>query len=297
MALNLSKLSILLLLLFVVNPFPFVEPRVLQSAVFTRTLGSLRGIHRGQRAKGVGQLRNYLGQLGYLGDSNSTNDNFDESVESALKHYQLFHSIGATGVVDEETIKAMSLPRCGLPDITNPNPNPNPNPNGLSEGPQNYSFFPGSPKWRKFALTYAQQSSASVPSVSINAFKQAADNALRTWAADSKFTFRESRVPADIVYGFHRRDHGDGYPFDGPGQVLAHAFAPQNGRCHFDGEEQWTTNGQGGIDLETVCLHEYGHNLGLGHSRDTKAIMYPSYTGVKRSLGQDDINGIQALYS
>ncbi|KAL7730593.1 hypothetical protein ACLKA6_000584 [Drosophila palustris] len=67
--------------------------------------------------------------------------------------------------------------------------------------------------------------------------------ALRVWENNSKLTFREVYSDqADIQVLFARRDHGDGYKFDGPGLVLAHAFYPGVGRggdAHFDAEETW----------------------------------------------------------
>jgi hypothetical protein len=49
-------------------------------------------------------------------------------------------------------------------------------------------------------------------------------------------------------------------------------------------------------DLQTVLLHENGHVVGLDHSNDINAIMYPSYQQANCSLGTDDVNGIRALY-
>jgi hypothetical protein len=47
----------------------------------------------------------------------------------------------------------------------------------------------------------------------------------------------------------------------------------------------WLLGTPGGIDLETVALHEVGHSLGLGHvGPPLEAIMNPVYSGVRRSL-------------
>lgn len=58
----------------------------------------------------------------------------------------------------------------------------------------------------------------------------------------------------------------------------------------------WSTDGSGGIDVETVFLHENGHVLGLGHSDVTGAVMEAVYAGIRQSLHPDDICGIQTLY-
>ncbi|OXB72007.1 UNVERIFIED_CONTAM: hypothetical protein H355_002521, partial [Colinus virginianus] len=55
----------------------------------------------------------------------------------------------------------------------------------------------------------------------------------------------------------------------------------------------------GGVNLFYVAAHEFGHSLGLFHSKDPDALMYPVYRKFNPSvfpLHQDDINGIQFLY-
>jgi predicted Zn-dependent protease len=79
--------------------------------------------------------------------------------------------------------------------------------------------------------------------------------------------------------------------------VLAHAFFPTSGETHFDDDELWTYQ-EDGTELQTVAAHEFGHTLGLSHSREPGALMAPYYKGFdpKMTLHQDDINGIQSLY-
>ena len=128
----------------------------------------------------------------------------------------------------------------------------------------------------------------------------AMDNAARQWSSVSGISIlRTDCSTADIVIDFAAGAHGDGYPFDGSGvggrNVLAHAFAPPDGRVHFDEADTWSDNGTG-FDLETVAVHELGHALGLDHSTDRNAVMFASYGGIRRTLDQDDIDGIEALY-
>jgi hypothetical protein len=129
------------------------------------------------------------------------------------------------------------------------------------------------------------------------------DRAFALWDAQIPLTITRGTDPAsaDIVISWEVGDHGDGDPFDGPGDVLAHASFPNpydksQVFLHFDDDEQWVDSDSQDVDLETVAAHEIGHTLGLAHSDDPQALMFPSYSGPHRSLSQDDIAGIQDIY-
>ncbi|CAP21608.2 Protein CBG00098 [Caenorhabditis briggsae] len=105
---------------------------------------------------------------------------------------------------------------------------------------------------------------------------------------------------ANIDIVFAAGDHEDGEPFDGKGNILAHAFFPRyGGDVHFDEDEMWSANKSKGVDLYAVAVHEIGHSLGLKHSANHLSIMapfYKQYTGNVMHLHQDDIQAVKRLY-
>ncbi|KAG6421308.1 hypothetical protein SASPL_117859 [Salvia splendens] len=137
----------------------------------------------------------------------------------------------------------MTAPRCRGADIDNGT---------------NYMWPP-----TKTHLTY--RLSPNFPTAAIDPVARA----FQQWESATHFSFSHGE-DADIVIGFHRGNHRDGAPFDGPGRTLAHAFAPTDG----------------------------SHLLGSGHSSHETAIMYASIgAGEVKNLDQDDIQGIAALYN
>ncbi|XP_003415651.1 stromelysin-2 [Loxodonta africana] len=200
-----------------------------------------------------------------------------------IQEMQKFLGLEVTGKLDSNTLEVMRKPRCGVPDVGQ------------------FTTFPSSPKWRKTHLTYRIVNyTLDLPRDAVDA---AIEKALKVWEEVTPLTFsRNKEGEADIMISFAVREHGDFFPFDGPGATVAHAYAPGpgiNGDVHFDDDERWTED-KTGTNLFLVAAHELGHSLGLFHSANPEALMYPVYnplTDLARfHLSQDDVNGIQSLY-
>jgi len=263
--------------------------------------GERTSFGQGDEHATVANVRTFLDRLGYmpLAQMAAATDRamFDSNLEQALKKYQRFHGLEPTGTVDEETRRVMEMPRCGVPDLLL---GQEAHPPGVAE----YVLSGG--KWPSLDITYRFVSGTGdlAGDTERNIVRQAFD----VWAGvtDLEFTEVTGAAGADILLSWVTGDHGDGSPFDGPGHVLAHAFFPPPvnphpgiaGDMHFDDAETWSDTGAGGtIDLLTVAIHELGHALGLRHSNDSNAIMFPTYSGPNHTLGSDDIAGIREIYT
>jgi hypothetical protein len=267
---------------------------------------NLTGCHFGEQQQGLAKVKDYLSHFGYLPESSGFNDIFDADLEEAIKVYQRNFGLDVTGVMDASTVAQMMAPRCGVADIINGTSTMGGAASGASSshvhGRNLFTYFPGSPAWprSKKSLTYAI-TQTSLTSIDRATLSQVFARAFARWSAATTLNFTEtaSGKDADITIGFYAGDHGDGEAFDGPLGTLAHAFS------HLDAAEAWVATGDVSrassdvaVDLESVAVHEIGHLLGLGHSAEPSAIMYPTITSRTRKvdLAEDDVAGIQNLY-
>ncbi|OWR40976.1 hypothetical protein KGM_212426 [Danaus plexippus plexippus] len=227
----------------------------------------------------------FLKKYGYLSEQGFGSPTYTaQSIAEAVRSMQTFAGLPPTGQLDSETRKLFKRKRCGVKDIET-----------KSNKIKRYILQQG---WGRKAITYRViNGSSTLEKSRVEALMA---NALAVWAPHGNLRFKSLSSAADIQVSFASKDHGDGFPFDGPGHVVAHAFPPPHGAMHFDDDEQWGDNAneedEDVTDFFAVAVHEVGHALGLSHSNVKSSVMYPYYQVPVEKLHEDDILGMQELY-
>ncbi|XP_071944337.1 interstitial collagenase-like [Antedon mediterranea] len=235
---------------------------------------------------------NYMVKYGYMEAAEKGKKHTDEEMRLGLMRFQEFNGMDMTGKMSEAMTSKMEKQRCGMKDMNLDVP---------SDHPRAKRYTTVGTRWYKNDLTYKYKN--FTPDLSREDVRKALQDAFGVWSKASPLTFTEvdPSMPADIIILFQAGEHGDGSSFDGPNNVLAHAYFPGpgiGGDAHFDEAEYFTKDGKRGIDLFQVAAHEFGHSVGLGHSNDNQALMAPYYDGYVSNfvLHSDDVAGIQSIY-
>ena len=250
----------------------------------------------GDEGSDVHALQAFLSHFGYLGRDREPS-RMCHCTCDALRHLQKIYDLPDTGIADEETLRLIQRPRCGIPDIGDDR--------ARESGPAAFTLVGCS--YPTNDLTYAFVN--GTPDLPGPRDHEIVREAFAVWQDVTPLRFAEVATAdsATFAISWDSRDHGDGFPFDDAGtfrsNTLAHAFFPppcggaHAGALHFDEFETWTdAAAPGRIRLLNVAIHEIGHLLGLRHSNVRNAIMFAFYDDNVDSLRQDDIDGVQALY-
>ncbi|XP_058875707.1 matrix metalloproteinase-25 isoform X2 [Acipenser ruthenus] len=197
-------------------------------------------------SKGV----DWLSRYGYLPPPDPRTGQLQtrEGIEKAIRVMQRFGGIQETGKLDSETMALMKTPRCSLPDII-----------GTSELLRRRKRYALSGLlWRKKTLSWRVLSYPQTPQnqgLPQGTVDSLLHYALKPWGDVTPLHFERASPGGgdpDIKVEFSRSYHEDGYPFDGPGGTLAHAFFPGDhpisGDTHFDDDETWTYMANGKKD-------------------------------------------------
>ncbi|GMI98808.1 hypothetical protein HRI_003550100 [Hibiscus trionum] len=165
---------------------------------------------------------------------------------------------------------------------------------GLFQSEVNYTLYGG--KWNNSPVTYGFESTSPMPS-GLHREKVTAviDAAFRKWQnVVPEFAFQRVYPgdDADITISFTTLSL----------ELYGYGYYPPDGMLYLDIDHtHWSTKSKlawNKHDLLSGAMHEIGHTLGLKHSENQSAVMYPTlYPGnTRRELSQEDIDRIQSLY-
>ena len=132
-------------------------------------------------------------------------------------------------------------------------------------------------RWTKKNLTYYIEKAPK--SIGMANFRAVVKDYFKNWEDVCGLTFREiDQSNSDILIS---TGSGPGHNFDGSGGTLAWAYLP-NGQdqqllMRFDDAESFSMSRTGGIYLEAVATHEFGHLIGISHAPQAGFLMSPYY--------------------
>lgn len=233
----------------------------------------------------------YMDAFGYLEQSIRTWDKIKiEDITKAIGLFQNWFGLKKSLQLDPATVKAMEWPRCGHPECLRAH-------HGKAAKVKEF-INSNLPRWTKDGITYGFAS--FVPGISQDEQRKLASQAFQAWCRHGNLSVTEgggSRPDIVLHTGQGARSN-----FDGPGGTLAWAYLPdgsnQQLEMRFDLGETWITDArQRGILYLNVACHEFGHLLGLDHSKVKTALMAPYYSpAVDAPQANDDIPRFQARY-
>ncbi|XP_035525629.1 matrix metalloproteinase-17b [Morone saxatilis] len=207
------------------------------------------------------QLVDWLMKYGYLPTSDPSTGQLQAwtAVTDAVRAMQRFGGLKDTGVVDEETMALMNNPRCSLPDQDEPS-RLLINQEGRNMRKRRRRAIS---MWTRRNINWRLRSYPSSSRLSRETIRSLVFYALRVWAEPTPLEFHEVSSPeaADLQVDFLHGYHGDGYPFDGVGGAVGHAFFPSDpdraGGVHLDAEEDWAFRQPGGTMLQFIFVYIY----------------------------------------
>jgi len=224
----------------------------------------------------VAEILKKLFDLGYFGAKSWAKVKTVRGAElsKAIKAYQKFNGIRATGVVEPKTAHRISRARCGLPDF-------------------NLTMGGHECRWPMRRITYYQE--IRMPGLTAEQIHEAYAVAFSQWAevCDIEPVLAASHKTANI---YARSGMGRKHGLDNRGGKLAWSELPcgvdENIQLDqmYDEAEAWSFN----MAVAVMC-HELGHALGLPHLNDGN-LMAPYYDPNVTAPQPGDIAEIVKVY-